>query len=97
MFVCFVVSAVEVFVNYGGVHVFHVCVVECCWYLVSGCFLLCSHGVVEYCESCLICDACSCRSFMGSVCISSCKCWVLVSAVHPVAILNAYSVLYVVC
>ena len=32
---------------------------------------------------------------MGSVCVSSCRCWVLVSVVHPVAILSA--VFCVIC
>ena len=43
-----------------------------------------------------ICDACSWRySFMGSVCVSSCRCCMFVSVVHPVAILSA--VFCVVC
>ena len=38
----------------------------------------------------IICDACSCRcSFIGRVCVSSCRCCVFVSVVHPVTILNA--------
>ena len=38
----------------------------------------------------LICDVCSWRcSFMGNLCVSSCRCFVLVSVVHPVAILSA--------
>ena len=32
---------------------------------------------------------------MGSVCVSSCRCYVFVSVVHPVAILNA--VFCVIC
>ena len=45
---------------------------------------------------CLICDACSWRcSLKGRVCVSSCRCCVFVSVVHPVAILSA--VLSVVC
>ena len=44
-------------------------------------------GVVIFC---LICDACSWRcSSMGSMCVSSCRCCVFVSVVHPVAILSA--------
>ena len=38
---------------------------------------------------CLYCEAWSCRcSFMGSVCVSSCRC-MFVSCVHSVAVLNA--------
>ena len=38
---------------------------------------------------CLICDVCSWRcSFMGSMCVSSCRCCVFVSVVHAVAILS---------
>ena len=45
------------------------------------------------CDFCLICDACSwwC-SFVGSMCVSSCRCCVFV---HPVAILSA--VFCVIC
>ena len=51
---------------------------------------------MECCEFRLICDACSWKcSFMGSVCVSSCRCCVLVSVVHPVAILSA--VFCVIC
>ena len=39
---------------------------------------------------CLYCEAWSCRcSCMGSVCVSSCRCCMFVSCVHPVAVLNA--------
>ena len=39
---------------------------------------------------CLNCDAWSCRcSCMGSVNVSSCRCCMFVSGVHPVAVLNA--------
>ena len=42
------------------------------------------------CVFCLNCDAWSCRcSCMGSVCPSSCRCCMLVSCGHPVAVLNA--------
>ena len=48
------------------------------------------------CDVCLICDACSWRgSILGRVCVSSCRCCVFVSVVHPVAILSA--VFYVIC
>ena len=39
---------------------------------------------------CLYCEAWSCRcSCMGSVSVSSCRCCMFVSCVHPVAVLNA--------
>ena len=39
---------------------------------------------------CLYCEAWSCRcSCMGSVIVSSCRCCMFVSCVHPVAVLNA--------
>ena len=48
-------------------------------YLCSGC-----------CVFCLYCDAWSCRcSYIGSVSVSSCRCCMFVSYVHPVAVLNA--------
>ena len=38
----------------------------------------------------LCCDAWSCRcSCMGSTSVSSCRCCMFVSCVHPVAVLNA--------
>ena len=43
-----------------------------------------------YCVFCLYCDAWSCRcSCMGSMSVSSCRCCMFVSCVHPVAALNA--------
>ena len=59
--------------------------------------LLCSGLVVlKYvvcdgcCVSCLYCDAWSCScSCMGSMSVSSCRCCMFVSRVHPVAVLNA--------
>ena len=43
-----------------------------------------------YCVFCLYCEACGCRcSCMGSMSVSSCRCCMFVSCVHPVAILNA--------
>ena len=89
---------VEVCADYGGVNVFHGCLnfdvvygvgvcvnicgvvcVVCCLFLTSGCS-----------DFCYICDACSLRcSFMGRLCVSSCRCCVFVSVVHPVAILSA--------
>ena len=42
------------------------------------------------CVFCLYCEAWSCRcSCMGSVSVLSCRCCMLVSCVHPVAVLNA--------
>ena len=39
---------------------------------------------------CLYCETWSCRcSCMGSVSVSSCRCYMLVSCVHLVAVLNA--------
>ena len=56
-----------------------------CGWIVS----LCS-GCVGCCAFCLICDACSCKCWcIGSTFVSSCRCCVLVSCVHPVAILRA--------
>ena len=37
---------------------------------------------------CLYCEAWNCL-FMGSVSVSSCRCSMFVSCVHPVAVLNA--------
>ena len=42
------------------------------------------------CVFCLYCEAWSCRcSCIGSVSVSSCRCCMFVSCVHPVAVLNA--------
>ena len=42
------------------------------------------------CIFCLYCEAWSCRcSCMGSVSVSSCRCCMFVSCVHPVAVINA--------
>ena len=50
---------------------------------------LCS-GCVGCCAFRLTCDACSCKCWRtGSTFVSSCRCCVLVSCVHPVAILRA--------
>ena len=39
---------------------------------------------------CLYCEAWNCRcSCMGSLSVSSCRCFMFVSCVHPVAVLNA--------
>ena len=71
----------------GGV----VDVVECGLYLGGyGCIVgLCS-GCVGCCAFCLICEAGSCKCwYIGSMLVSSCRCCMLVSCVHPVAILSA--------
>ena len=61
-----------------------------CGWIVS----LCS-GCVGCCAFCLICDACSCKCWcIGSTFVSSCRCCVLVSCVHPVAILRAVYFLF---
>ena len=53
-------------------------------------------GVLGVVIFCLICDACNWRcSLMCSVCVSSCRCCVFVSVVHPVTILSA--VFCVIC
>ena len=50
------------------------------------CVVMQCNGCVVCCDFCLIYDACIWRcSFMGSVCVSSCRCCVFVSVVHPVA------------
>ena len=50
---------------------------------------LCS-GCDGCCVFCLYCEASGCRcSCMGSVSVSSCRCCMFVSCVHPVAVLNA--------
>ena len=98
------VNVFHVCLNFGGVYGVGVCVnvcgvvcvVVCCLFLMSGCCLLCSGcGCVGFCDFCLICDACGWRcSFMGSICVSSCRCCVFVSVVHPTAILSAFFVLW---
>ena len=58
------------------------CEVLCIVYLCSGCD--------GYCAFCLICDACNCRCFcMGRMLVSSCRCCMFVSCVHPVQALRA--------
>ena len=42
------------------------------------------------CVFCLYCEAWSCRgSCMGSMSVSSCRCCMFVSCVHPLPVLNA--------
>ena len=51
---------------------------------------VCVKGVMDVVFFCLYCDAWSCRcSCMGSMSVSSYRCCVFVSCVHPVAVLNA--------
>ena len=51
---------------------------------------VCVGGCDGCCVFCLYCEAWSCRcSCMGSVSVSSCRCCMFVSCVHPVAVLNA--------
>ena len=66
-------------------------------FLRLGVLLLCSVvGVCGVVTFSLICNMCSWRgSFMGNMCVSSCRCCVLVSVVHPVTFLSA--VFCVIC
>ena len=58
------------------------CEVLCVVYLYSGCD--------GYCAFCLTCDACNCKCFcMGRMLVSSCRCCMFVSCVHPVQALRA--------
>ena len=51
---------------------------------------VCVGDVMDVVFFCLYCETWSCRcSCMGSVCVSSCRCCMFVSCVHPVAVLNA--------
>ena len=74
--VCFVAVVVKNSVFFSlGVLKYVVCLCRGC----DGC-----------CVYCLYCEAWSCRcSCMGSVSVSSCRCCMFVSCVHPVAVLNA--------
>ena len=97
------VNVFHVCLNFGVVYGVGVCINVCgvvcavvCLFLTSGCCLLWCSGWVGCCDLCLICDACSCKcSLMSRVCVSSCRCWVFVSVVHPFAILSA--VFCVIC
>ena len=58
------------------------CVVLCVVYLCSGCD--------GYCAFSLTCDACNCNCFcIGKMLVSSCRCCMFVSCVHPVQALRA--------
>ena len=51
---------------------------------------VCVRGVMDVVFFCLYCDAWSCRcSCMESMSVSSCRCCMFVSCVHPVAVINA--------
>ena len=82
----------------------HVCFYVCCSDCVGVCGNVCcvaavvknsvflSLGVLEVCcVFCLYCEAWSCCrcSCVGSVSVSSCRCYMFVSCVHPMAVLNA--------
>ena len=63
-----------------------------CFRSLGGC--VCSvnkcNGCCGFCVCCFNCDASSFRWVLtGSTLVSSCKCWIFVSRVHPVAILRA--------
>ena len=78
-----------------------VCGNVCCAAAVVKDSVFFSLGVLKYvvclckwcdgcCDFCMYCDAWSCRgSCMGSMSVSSCRCCMFVSCVHPVAVLNA--------
>ena len=70
--------------------VFYFCCSDCV--VVCG-KVCCVAAVVKYsgcCVFCLYCEAWSCMcSCMGSVSVSSCRCCMCVSCVHPVAVVNA--------
>ena len=60
------------------------CEVLCVVYLYSGCD--------GYCAFCLTCDACNCKCLcMGRMLVSSCRCCIFVSCVHPVQVLELRS------
>ena len=78
-----------------------VCGNVCCVAVVVKNSGVLSLGVLKYvvclcrgsdgcCVFCLYCEAWSCMcSCMGSVSVSSCRCCMFVSGMHPVAVLNA--------
>ena len=52
-------------------------------------YVLCK-GCDGCCVFCVYCEAWSCRgSCMGCVSVSSCRCCMFVSCIHPVAVRNA--------
>ena len=82
---------------------FYVCCSDCVGVCGNVCCVagVVSLGVLNYavclckgcdvcCVFCMYCDAWSCRySCMGSMSVSSCRCCMFVSCVHPVVVLNA--------
>ena len=68
-------------------------VVKDSWFLSLGVlkYVVClCQGCDAYCVFCLYCDAWNCRCLcMGSMSVSSCRCCMFVSCVHPVVVLNA--------
>ena len=63
-----------------------------CFISLGGCMCSVSecNGCCAFWVCCLNCDASSFRCVLtGRILVSSCKCWILVSRVHPVAILRA--------
>ena len=73
--VCCVAAVVKKYFFSLGVMKYVVCLCSGC----DGCCVLCSY-----------CEAWSCRcSCMGSVIVSSCRCYIFMSCVHHVAVLNA--------
>ena len=93
------------FCDYGGVYRCEVgvflfcnavrgCADVCCssvvCFLSLGVCVLLFRRVMEVVFFSLICDACSLKhSWSGSIFVSSCKCCVLLSDVHPGAVRNA--------
>ena len=58
------------------------CEVLCVVFLYSGCDV--------YCAFCPTCDACNCKYFsMAKMLVSSCRCCMFVSCVHPVQFVDA--------
>ena len=79
MGVCGNICYVAAVVNYS------VLALEC-----SSMLYICVRNVMDVVFFCLYCDTWSSRcSCMGSIRVSSCRCCMFVSCVHPVAVLNA--------
>ena len=62
-------------------------------------YVLClCRGCDGCCVFCLYCDAWSCRCpCMDSMSVSSCRCSMFESCVHPVAVLNALFCIFMTC
>ena len=98
-------ETIDIVSMYMGHVCFYDCVVVCgnicCVGAVVKDSVFLSLGVLKYgvclckgcdgcCVFCLYCDVWSCRcSCMRSMRVSSCRCCMFVSCVHPVAVLNA--------